>query len=73
MKGSIGRGLVFDRDKAATLDVVGFVDSDYAGDLDRRRSILGISSLCVQVLSHGKHHFSLLQLFLLRMLSILLH
>ena len=41
MKGSIDRGLVFDRDKAATLDVVVFVDSDYAGDLDKRRSISG--------------------------------
>jgi len=33
---------VFDRDKAATLDVVVFVDSDYAGDLDKRRSYFWI-------------------------------
>lgn len=39
MKGTIGKGLVFDRNKAVTSDVAGFIDSDYAGDLDRRRSI----------------------------------
>ena len=38
VKGTINKGLVFDRNKAATCDVIGFVDSDYAGDLDRRRS-----------------------------------
>jgi len=48
VKGSIGRGLVFDKNKAATLDVVGFIDSDYAGDLDKMRSISGyIFTMCV--------------------------
>ena len=41
VKGSIDRGLVFDRNKATTLEVVGFVDSDDAGDLNKRRSISG--------------------------------
>ena len=31
----------FDRNKATTLDVAGFVNSDYASDLDKRRSIFG--------------------------------
>jgi len=34
VKDSIDRELVFDRNKAAILNVVGFVDSDYDGDLD---------------------------------------
>jgi len=47
VKGSIDRGLVFDRNKATTLDVVGFVDSGYAVDLDKRRSISGyIFTMC---------------------------
>jgi len=41
VKGSISRGLVFDKNKAATLDVVGFIDSNYASVLDKRRSISG--------------------------------
>jgi len=44
--------LVFDRNKAATLDVIGFVDSDYVGDLDKRRSIIGsIFTMCVVAIS----------------------
>jgi len=39
VKDSIDRRSVFDRNKAAILDVASF-DSDYAGDLDRKRSIL---------------------------------
>ena len=40
-------GLVFDRSKTTTNDVVGFVDSDYGGDLDRRRSLSSyIFTLC---------------------------
>jgi len=47
VKGLINRGLVFDRNKAATLDVVGFIDSDYTSDLDKRRSICGyILTMC---------------------------
>ena len=47
VKGTVGKGLVFDKNKAATSDVVGYVDSDYAGDLDKRRSISGyIFTMC---------------------------
>lgn len=47
VKGTAGKGLVFDRAKTTTGNVVGFVDSDYAEDLDRRRSISGyIFTLC---------------------------
>jgi len=47
VRGTTGKGLGFDRIKAATSDVTGFVDSDYAGDLDRRRSISGyIFTMC---------------------------
>jgi len=73
VKGSIDKGLVFDKNKVATLDVVGVADSDCAGDLDKKRLIYGyIFLLYIQVLSCGKHHFSLLQLFLLQRLTILL-
>jgi len=41
VKGTVDKGLVFDRNKVSTCDVTCFVDSDYAGDLDRRRSISG--------------------------------
>jgi len=52
VKGTVSKGLVFDRNKAATYDVTGFVDSDYAGDLDRRRSISGyIFTMCVGAIS----------------------
>ena len=52
VKGTIKRGLVFDRNKAATYDVLGFVDSNYAGDLDRRRSIYGyIFTMCTGAIS----------------------
>jgi len=65
VKGLIDRGLVFDRNKAATWDVVGFVDSNYAGDLDRRRSITWYIFTMYAGAIHRKHRFSLLQLFLL--------
>jgi len=52
VKGSIDRRLVFDRNKAATWDVTSFVDSDYTGDLDRRRSISGyIFTMCAGAIS----------------------
>jgi len=52
VKRSVDRELVFDRNKVATLDVAGFVDSDYTGDLDRRVSILGyIFTICVGAIS----------------------
>ena len=45
-------------------DVVGYVDSDYGSDLDRRRFLV-ISSLLVWVLSLEKHPYNLLQLYIL--------
>ena len=52
VKGTVGKGLVFDKSKAATCNVVGFVDSDYAGDLDRRRSTSGyVFALCAGAVS----------------------
>ncbi|XP_059294597.1 secreted RxLR effector protein 161-like [Lycium ferocissimum] len=52
VKGSFDIGLVFDKAKASSYDVIGFVDSDYGGDLDRTRSISGYnSSLCSGAIS----------------------
>jgi len=51
LKGTSGIGLVFDRKMATTNDVVGYVDSDYGGDLDRRRSLSSyIFTLCNSVM-----------------------
>jgi len=36
VKGSFDKCLVFDKFKSTSSDIVGFVDSDYGGDLDRR-------------------------------------
>ena len=41
LRGSADLGLVFDRNSSSGTSVVGFVDSDYAGDLDKRRSLTG--------------------------------
>ena len=70
VKGSLGRCLVFDKSKTAAYNVAGFVDSDYGGDLDHRRSISSYISPCVRVQSHGRHHYSLLQLYPLLRLNI---
>ena len=52
VKATVKKGLVFDRNKAGTYDVTGFVDSDYAGDLDRKRSISGfIFTMCAGAIS----------------------
>jgi len=52
VKGSLDKSLVFDKFKTMTSDVVGYVDSDYGGDLDRRRSISGyIFTLCAGAVS----------------------
>jgi len=52
VKGSVDRGLVFDRRKAATLDVISSVDSDYAGDLDKTMSISRyIFTICAGAIS----------------------
>jgi len=41
VKGSLGKCLVFDKFKSTSSDVLGYVDSDYRGDLDHRRLISG--------------------------------
>jgi len=52
VKGSLDKGLVFDRSKSTSFDIVGYVDSDYGSDLDRRRSISGyFFTLCVGAIS----------------------
>ena len=52
LKGTPNFGLMFDKNKVKTNNVIGFVDSDYAGDLDKRRSISGyIFSLCGSAVS----------------------
>jgi len=71
VKGSIDRRLVFDRNKAAIWDVAGFVDSNYAGDLDRRRSILGyIFTMCAGAIS-WKASFQYITALSTRRLSML--
>uniref|UniRef100_A0A803L4E9 Uncharacterized protein n=1 Tax=Chenopodium quinoa TaxID=63459 RepID=A0A803L4E9_CHEQI len=37
LKGTVDEGLIIDKNLTTTTNVVGFVDSDYGGDLDRRR------------------------------------
>ena len=45
-------GLVFDRQRADPGGVVGYVDADYGGDLDRRRSLSSyIFTLCGYAIS----------------------
>ena len=52
LKGTSDIGLVFDRKIATTNNVAGYVDSDYGGDLDRRRSLSGyIFTLCNSAIS----------------------
>jgi len=52
LKGTSSIGFVFDRKMAITNDVVGYVDSNYGGDLDRRRSFSGyIFTLCNSAIS----------------------
>jgi len=47
LKGAVDVGLVFDRNKLTHSNVVGYVDFDYAGDLDKQRSLSGyIFTLC---------------------------
>jgi len=41
IKGIIDVGLVFEKDSSGKQKCVGYVDSDYAGELDKRRSITG--------------------------------
>jgi hypothetical protein len=41
LKGTSHFGLLFDKHSVKEIGVMGFVDSDFAGDLDKRRSISG--------------------------------
>lgn len=51
-KGSCDIGLIFDKERADPGGVVGYVDADYGGDLDRIRSISSyIFTLCGSAIS----------------------
>ena len=41
IQGTVDVGLKFERDQTVDKHIVGYVDSDYAGDLDKRRSTTG--------------------------------
>ena len=41
LKGSTNIGLCFDRETNSDCKIVGYSDSDFASDLDRRRSLIG--------------------------------
>jgi len=41
IKGTIDVGLVFQMDSTGKQECIGYVDSDYVGDLDKRRSTTG--------------------------------
>ena len=52
LKGTVDIGLVFDRNKVIHRNVISYVDSDYAGDLDKRRSLsYYIFTLCNSAIS----------------------
>ena len=41
VKGTVDIGLVYERDTSGKQECSGYVDSDYVGDLDKRRSTTG--------------------------------
>ena len=41
IKGTIDVGLVFEKDSIGKRECIGYVDSDYAGDLDKHRYTMG--------------------------------
>ncbi|KAH9680956.1 hypothetical protein KPL71_026757 [Citrus sinensis] len=41
LAGTTGYGLIYGAEKYAEVSVEGYVDADYAGDLDKRRSLIG--------------------------------
>ena len=52
LKGTSRFGLLFDKNSVKEIGVMGFVDSDFAGDLDKRRSISSyVFSLCGSTVS----------------------
>ena len=48
IKGTIDVGLIFEKDFTGKQECIGYIDSDYAGDLDKRRSDNGV---CVYTVS----------------------
>ena len=46
IKGIIDVSLVFEKDTMGKQKYIGYIDSDYAGDLNKRRSTMGIYSHC---------------------------
>lgn len=44
LRGVLGHGILYGRVNEATTQVFGFVDSDFARNLDKRRSIIGFMS-----------------------------
>jgi len=50
IKGTIDVGLVFEKDSTGKQECIGYVDSDYAGDLDKRRYTTGNVFTLSQVL-----------------------
>ena len=41
IKGTVDVGLIFEKDVAGMQECTGYVDSDYAGDLDKHQSTIG--------------------------------
>lgn len=41
IKGTLNLGLLYGRKVISSIGLRGFVDSDYAGDMDKRRSLSG--------------------------------
>ncbi|KAF2308023.1 hypothetical protein GH714_034490 [Hevea brasiliensis] len=64
-------GLTFDRVKMSD-SVIGYVDSDFAGDLNRRRSLTGYCLLFLELLSVGRQHCKLQLLCLPQRLNMAL-
>ena len=47
LKGIVGHGIVYGKVNKSSYQVQGYVDSDFAGDLDKKRSITGyVYTLC---------------------------
>jgi hypothetical protein len=52
LKGTSHFGLLFDKNSMKENDIMGFVDSDFVGDLDKRRAISSyVFSLCGSAMS----------------------
>lgn len=58
LRGTIDVGLAYDRGNDVNSNVIGYVDLDYAGDLDKRRSLTGLFLLSQDVPLVGKRLYS---------------